>query len=75
MDIKVQTEIFEQLRLINDRLARIETTQDLVAKEFERRLTAQEERPGKLLAAAGTISAIVSGVVVGILWLIGAVKN
>jgi len=75
MDIKVQTEIFEQLRLINDRLARIETTQDLVAKEFERRLTVQEERPGKLLAAAGTISAIVSGVVVGILWLIGAVKN
>ena len=75
MDLNIQREIFEQLRLINDRLARIETTQKLVAEGFERRLTIQEERPGKLLAAAGTISAIVSGVVVGILWLIGVVKN
>lgn len=75
MNESMQKEIFDQLRLINDRLARIETTQDLCTKEFERRLTVQEERPGKLLAAAGTISAIVSGVVVGILWLIGVVKN
>jgi hypothetical protein len=63
-------EIFGQLRQINDRLARIETTQVLTNQEHERRLLLLEERPGRLLAAAGTISAVVSGIVGGILWLI-----
>jgi len=67
-------EIFGQLRQINDRLARIETTQKLVGQEHERRLMLLEERPGKLLAAAATISAVVSCAVAGIVWLIERTK-
>ena len=67
-------EIFGQLRQINDRLARIETTQSLVGQEHERRLLLLEERPGKLLAAAATVSALVSCVVAGVVWLIERAK-
>ena len=64
-------EIFGQLREINDRLARIETTQTLVGQEHERRIVCLEDRPNRMLAAAGTISAIVSGLVAALVWLIG----
>ena len=67
-------EIFGQLREINDRLARIETTQTLVGQEHERRLMLLEARPEKILTVAATVSAVMSVLVAGIVWLIEKVK-
>lgn len=63
-------EIFQQLRCINDRLARIETTQTLVHDDLKVRVRQLEDRPARMLGAAATVSAIISGIGTALVWII-----